>query len=320
MLVELPGAVASGTLTSRLVVGGGGGGAGPCGTTGGGGGGQSNGDGNPGGLCGLDSGPAGGGGTQSAGGATGGVQGAGANAVNGGGGGGGLYGGGTTGSSTRGGGGGSSFGPVGATFSTTGTAAQVQITPFVATTTTVTSTPSATNYGESVTFTATITYSGSATGTVQFYDGAGTLGSPRPVSTNAATLMTTALTAGSHTITAVYSGDTGAAGSTSPDFPYTVGRQATKTTTTSGHNPSLVGDSVTFTATVTPSAGSQPIEAGSVQFFDGSTPFGDPISIDTSTARRRSPLRRSTPSATSCRHAGSGAPTSRRRRRTTPRR
>ena len=70
-------------------------------------------------------------------------------------------------------------------------------------------------FGQSVTFTATVT--GSApTGTLQFKDGAGNLGSAVTLSAGAATLGTSALSVATHAITAVYSGDTNNAGSTSP--------------------------------------------------------------------------------------------------------
>jgi len=281
-----PGAPATATLASRLVVGGGGGGTGPCGTTGGAGGGQANGDGNPGGIC-LGDTPANAatGGTQSAGGVTGGVEGTGGNATHGGAGGGGLYGGGGHPTlTTRGGAGGSSFGPAGSTFSTTATAAQVQITPYFTTSNAVTSLPSSTNYGESVTFTSTLTTTGTATGTIQFYDGASTLGSPISVGPgNKATFTTTTLTVGSHTIKAVYLGDTGHGGGTAPDFPYSVGQQGTSTGLSSTGSPSALGDNVTFTATVVPNGGS--LDGGSVQFYDGVNPMGSPVLVNTGTGQ-----------------------------------
>jgi hypothetical protein len=69
--------------------------------------------------------------------------------------------------------------------------------------------------GQSVTFTATVSGT-SPTGSVQFKDGAGNLGSPVTLSAGVATLSTSALTQGTHSITAVYGGDAGNATSTSP--------------------------------------------------------------------------------------------------------
>ena len=74
------------------------------------------------------------------------------------------------------------------------------------TTTTVTSgqNPSRTGFG--VTFTATVAPS-AATGTVQFMDGAGALGSAAAMTAGVATLTTAGLTQATHSITGVYSGD-----------------------------------------------------------------------------------------------------------------
>lgn len=82
------------------------------------------------------------------------------------------------------------------------------------TTTTVVSGFTPTTYGQSVTFTATVS-SASATGTVTFYDGPTTLGSAA-ISSGTAIFSTTALGAGSHSITASYGGDSSYSGSTSP--------------------------------------------------------------------------------------------------------
>jgi len=83
-----------------------------------------------------------------------------------------------------------------------------------ATTTTVTSAPNPSNFGQSVTFTAHVSsaFSGTPTGTVQFWDGlSGTtaLGGPQPVNGSGdATFITSSLSAGTHNpITADYSGD-----------------------------------------------------------------------------------------------------------------
>jgi hypothetical protein len=69
--------------------------------------------------------------------------------------------------------------------------------------------------GNSVTFTATVS-SGSIvpTGTVQFFDGATSLGTV-PLTAGSAQLITTALAPGTHSITAVYGGDANLGGSTS---------------------------------------------------------------------------------------------------------
>lgn len=59
-----------------------------------------------------------------------------------------------------------------------------------------------------MTLTATLSaLTSNPTGTVTFYDGTTAIGSPVSVSDGTATLQTSALGVGAHTITAVYSGD-----------------------------------------------------------------------------------------------------------------
>lgn len=90
-----------------------------------------------------------------------------------------------------------------------------------ATSTALVSSVNPSTVGQAVTFTATVT-GNSPTGTVQFRDGAANLGSPVALSGGTAAFTTSALTVGTHAITAVYSGDAGNAGSTSPVLNQTV--------------------------------------------------------------------------------------------------
>jgi len=77
-----------------------------------------------------------------------------------------------------------------------------------------------------------------------------------------------ALSAGSHSISAVYSGDADFSPSISPTLTQTVNRAATTVTLTASANPSIYSSSVTFTATVTTGA------TGTVAFYDGSSTLG----------------------------------------------
>src|SRR5262249_31312196 len=122
-------------------------------------------------------------------------------------------------------------------------------------------------YGASVTFTATISTS-LATGTVTFKDGATTLGTST-IAGGAASLSTSSLAAGSHLITAVYGGDASFSESTSASLSQTVNKASTMTALTSNLNPSKRRQSVTFTATVSPSTAN-----GTMQFFDGASLLG----------------------------------------------
>jgi hypothetical protein len=141
------------------------------------------------------------------------------------------------------------------------------------TTTTLTSSANPSTPGQGVTFSAMVSPA-AATGSVAFFDGANSLGRA-PVAGGAASLSTAALSVGSHSITAVYSGDSTYATSTSPALTQTVSAGSISTTTTlsSSANPSVFGQSVTLTASVTPSSGTS-TPTGTVTFLDGATAIG----------------------------------------------
>jgi large repetitive protein len=154
-----------------------------------------------------------------------------------------------------------------------------------ATTTTLTSSFNPSGFGQTVSFIATVitgSGTGALTGTVTFYyDGTafpGTAGCANPVTLTAqgtATCATTALTVGTHQITATYT-DTSSPpshfSSTSAELTQVV-LEGTTTKLTSSGSPSAAGQSVTFTATVT-SAGGNIAPDGNVVFYDGSTLLG----------------------------------------------
>ena len=93
------------------------------------------------------------------------------------------------------------------------------------TTTSVGSSLDPSKFGQSVTFTATVTAtppaSGTPTGTVTFMDSATSLG-PGTLSGGVATLSTSSLAVGGHTISVVYGGDSNFMGSTSSGVTQTV--------------------------------------------------------------------------------------------------
>jgi hypothetical protein len=135
----------------------------------------------------------------------------------------------------------------------------------------VTSSKATTTFGESVTFTATLSgQGGTPTGTVTFRDGAANIGSAPLNGAGQAVLATAALTAGGHSITAVSSGDTNFAAATSAAFGQTVNPAATATVLTSDHNPAALGQAVTLAAQVSLVAPGAGIAGGSVTFRDGS--------------------------------------------------
>ena len=128
-------------------------------------------------------------------------------------------------------------------------------------------------FGQSVTFTVTVTAgwpgSGTPTGTVTFTDGATTLGTGTTNGSGLATFTTSTLSVNNHQIVATYVGDTNFTGSTSATMQQSVNKADTATAVTSSLNASTYGQSVTFTATVSPIAPGAGTATGTVTFLDG---------------------------------------------------
>jgi hypothetical protein len=101
-----------------------------------------------------------------------------------------------------------------ATFTGSTSKAVKQVVSKATTTTTLASSQNPSNFGQSVTFTASVVpqFSGTVTGTVTFYDGETALKTVS-VKGGAAKFTTSALTSGAHTITATYNGGTNFDGS-----------------------------------------------------------------------------------------------------------
>ena len=139
------------------------------------------------------------------------------------------------------------------------------------------------NYGNSVTFTATVVPAPTG-GTVLFYDNNVALGSPVTVntSTGLAQCTTSALTAGSHPITATFSGTTGFNGSTASaktqivnsatpvvtvtgttSFTYNTSAQGPNTASTGGSIGTVSFSYVGVSGTTYPASGTPPTNAGS---------------------------------------------------------
>jgi hypothetical protein len=165
-----------------------------------------------------------------------------------------------------------------ANFTTSSSTADTQTVNMAATTTTLTSAPNPSVFGQPVLFTATVSPvapgAGTPTGSVMFMEGAATLGSGTVGSNGQATFTTAALAVGTHTVTAVYSGDGNFTTSTSAADTQTVNMAATTTALTSSPNPSVFGEPVLFTATVTPVAPGAGSPTGTVTFMEGATTLG----------------------------------------------
>src|SRR3989441_1693970 len=115
------------------------------------------------------------------------------------------------------------------------------------TTTNVASNNNPSTFGAGVTFTATVAGSGVPTGAVTFMDGTTTLGSALLNVSGQATLTTSVLAAGTHSITAVYGADSTFNGSTSPALSQVV-NPAVLTVTADNASRNYGDPNPTFTA------------------------------------------------------------------------
>jgi hypothetical protein len=128
-------------------------------------------------------------------------------------------------------------------------------------------------YGAGSTLSATVTSttSGTPTGQVLFVDGVTPLNAVTLA--GAAAQTTQVLGAGTHSVTAVYSGDTNFAGSTSVPVSLTVTAATPAVSVVAGAGSLTYGSSTSLTATVAAS-GSGSAPTGSVSFFDGAVQAG----------------------------------------------
>ena len=164
------------------------------------------------------------------------------------------------------------------------------------TSTTVTSSVNPSIFGQPVTFTATVvntsgsgTSTATPTGSVQFLIDGAAFGAPVPLfgsgiaatATSGAT-STLSVSGSPHTIKAVYTNTDGGFAGSSGTLGQTVNPAPTSTTVTSSVNPSIFGQSVTFTAKVVNASGagiSTATPTGSVQFMDGASLLGAPQTV-----------------------------------------
>jgi hypothetical protein len=138
-----------------------------------------------------------------------------------------------------------------------------------ATKTTLVSSPNPSVFGHVVTFTATVKSAvGTPRGIVVFFDGSTVLGSAA-LASGKASLLTSSLTAGSHSITAAYQGGSGYAPGTSAKVSQAVKSATTTTSLGSSQNPAVITEFVTYSATVASQYGGA--STGTVVFRDGGT-------------------------------------------------
>jgi hypothetical protein len=138
-------------------------------------------------------------------------------------------------------------------------------------------------FGQVVSMTASVhaapPAAGKPTGNVTFLDGSATLGMASVDTSGRATFSTSALSQGNHSIRAAYGGDGNFTGSTSRVYGEPVNRAATTVTISSSSASSVMGQSVSLTATIGPVAPGSGIPTGTVTFFDGSVAISSNLNV-----------------------------------------
>jgi uncharacterized repeat protein (TIGR03803 family) len=137
------------------------------------------------------------------------------------------------------------------------------------TTTTLAASPTSSVFGQSVTFTATVaSANGSPTGQVEFYDGATLIGLG-VISNGEATMSTTSLALGAHSISAAYLGDGSFQASNSGSVGVNVSQARSVMTLATVPDPSPRRELVTLNVTLAPVAPGSGTPTGEIQVFEG---------------------------------------------------
>jgi Big-like domain-containing protein len=160
----------------------------------------------------------------------------------------------------------------------------VAIAAAAPTSTVLTASPDASTRGQPVTLTATVSGTGTPTGSVAYFDGTIGIGSALLVN-GIASFTTTTLATGTRSITANYISDNTMLfdNSSSPPVAVTVAKATTTTTLTISPNPVAPGDLLTVDASVdvTPPGAVDP--AGTLQFSVEGFAVGDPLPLGNGT-------------------------------------
>jgi len=143
------------------------------------------------------------------------------------------------------------------------------------TATTLSSSANPSVFSQPITFAASVAaVVGAPTGIVTFAEGSTILGTAALNGNGLATLTTSALSPGTHMVTAGYSGDSNFTASNSGPLTQTVNQAPTTIAVSASLDPSVFGQPVSFTATVTELSPATGTPTGIVTFTDGSTLLG----------------------------------------------
>jgi len=167
-----------------------------------------------------------------------------------------------------------------------------QVVDQAATTTSVSTSPNPSVFGQPVALSATVAPvapgTGTPTGTVQFYvDGIASGAPVALVDGTTAPYSVSTLSRGSHVVTATYGGDVEFVTSGSDELTQVVNKAATKVSVESSSPTSVYGQPVTLTATVSVLAPGAGAPSGTITFKDGATVL-DTVPVDSGTGEQAS--------------------------------
>ena len=173
-----------------------------------------------------------------------------------------------------------------ADYATPGSPVTTTITVVQASTTTTAVLPASSSVGSPADISANVAVvapgAGTPTGTMTIADTTDGLSCSYSLGAATPGCTITPPSAGTKSLTLTYSGDSNFSGSTGTGS-LTVGAAASGTALASSLNPSIFGQSVVFTATVTPTAGA-PTPTGMVNFNDGATLLCANVTLNSGTA------------------------------------
>jgi hypothetical protein len=159
-----------------------------------------------------------------------------------------------------------------------------QVVNKVTSTTALLAGPTPVVFGQTVSMTATVTSPLPQGGTIQFFDGGTVISAQPPNGGGSASFSTSALSTGSHSLSAVYSGDVSHFGSSSLAVQVNVNQVPTTTTLIVSPNPAKFGLPVTFSATVNNAAATGKVTfTGNLSTLGSATLAGGNAALSTST-------------------------------------
>jgi hypothetical protein len=158
------------------------------------------------------------------------------------------------------------------------------VTTFLVPSIALASSPTSAVWGQSVTVTATLapvaTGLPTPSGTLLLYDGTTELGSALLNGTGSASFTIATLAVGTHALAVEYLGDASFTPVASPALTESIGQASSAVALASSADPSLTGQSLTFTATVTAVEPGTGVPTGSVTFYADGTALGAPVALD----------------------------------------